>query len=139
MTTHDSHSRFRHFAVRTSDLVGSWRAFHLALMLLVSWVVLGPIFDFSDTWQLWINTVTTIVTFLVVFLIQYTQNRDAQAMHLKLDELLRAVSGANVELANLKDLSDEELKRLELAFERLARSAASSRGLVGDETPSANP
>jgi low affinity Fe/Cu permease len=139
MTTHDSHSRFRHFAVRTSDLVGSWRAFHLALMLLVGWLALGPIFDFSDTWQLWINTITTIVTFLVVFLIQYTQNRDAQAMHLKLDELLRAVSGAHVELANLKDLSDEELKKLELSFERLARSAASSRRLAGDETPSANP
>jgi low affinity Fe/Cu permease len=126
----DSHSRFRHFAVRTSDLVGSWRAFHLALLLLVVWAVLGPMFDFSDTWQLWINTVTTIVTFLMVFLIQYTQNRDAQAMHLKLDELLRAVSGAHVELANLKDLSDEELKRLELAFERLARIAANSRGLA---------
>lgn len=130
MTTHpDSHSRFRHFAVRTADIVGSWRAFHFALVLLVTWAVLGPLFGYSDTWQLWINTITTIVTFLMVFLIQYTQNRDAQAMHLKLDELLRAVSGAHIELANLKDLSDEELKRLELAFERLARIAATSRGL----------
>lgn len=123
----EGHSRFQHFAVRTADVVGSWQAFRFALLGLLLWAALGPAFNYSDTWQLWINTATTIVTFLMVFLIQYTQNRDARAMHLKLDELLRAMQGAHTEMANLKDLSDEELRKLELAFERLARIAAHSR------------
>src|SRR5690606_32677818 len=103
-------------------------AFLLAATAILAWGVSGPLFGYSDTWQLWINTGTTIVTFLMVFLIQYTQNRDAKSMHLKLDELLRAVRGAHMEMANLKDVSDEELQKLEQAFDRLARFAAHSRG-----------
>jgi low affinity Fe/Cu permease len=118
---------FQHFATHSADKVGSWQAFSLAVACLLIWAVLGPAFQFSDTWQLWINTGTTIITFLMVFLIQYTQNRDARALHLKLDELLRAVKGARMEMADLKDLSDDELQKLELAFSRLARIAAHSR------------
>jgi low affinity Fe/Cu permease len=113
--------------MRTADIVGSSAAFHVAVVVLLIWAISGPMFHFSDTWQLWINTGTTIVTFLMVFLIQYTQNRDAKAMHLKLDELLRAVHGARTEMVNLKDLSDDELRKLEGAFDRLARFAARSR------------
>lgn len=123
-----SRSRFQHFAVRTADLVGSHGAFMLAVALILAWALSGPLFDYSNTWQLWINTGTTIVTFLMVFLIQYTQNRDAQAMHLKVDELLRSVHGAHMEMINIKDMSDEELRKLEQAFERLARFAAHARG-----------
>jgi low affinity Fe/Cu permease len=119
---------FSKFAIGVADKVGSSGAFFLALAVIAVWAITGPLFHYSDTWQLWINTGTTIVTFLMVFLIQYTQNRDARAMHLKLDELLRSVHGARTEMANLKDLSDEDLRRLEMAFERLARFAARSRG-----------
>jgi len=117
-------SGFRKFAVRTSDIVGSSAAFTTSIVIICAWAISGPLFHYSDAWQLYINTGTTIVTFLMVFLIQYTQNRDAKAMHLKLDELLRAVHGARTEMVNLKDLSDEELLKLEKAFERLARFAA---------------
>jgi low affinity Fe/Cu permease len=127
-------SHFQQFAIRTADIVGSSLAFHVAVAVLFVWAVSGPMFHFSDTWQLWINTGTTIVTFLMVFLIQYTQNRDAKAMHLKLDELLRAVHGARTEMVNLKDLSDEELRKLEGAFDRLARFAARSRIAQGPPT-----
>jgi low affinity Fe/Cu permease len=85
----------------------------------VGWAVTGPLFHFSDTWQLVINTATTIVTFLVVFLIQNTQNRDNKAIHLKLDELLRGVRGARTGLVNLESLTDEELDRLQKEFEKL--------------------
>ena len=118
---------FSRFAIAVADKVGSAGAFFLALAVLAAWVVTGPLFRYSDTWQLWINTGTTIVTFLMVFLIQYTQNRDARAMHLKLDELLRAIKGAHTEMINLKNLSDEELAKLEQAFDRLARYAAHTR------------
>jgi low affinity Fe/Cu permease len=121
------HSAFQHFAIRAADLVGSWGAFMIAVAVILIWAVTGHLFDYSDTWQLWINTGTTIVTFLMVFLIQYTQNRDAKAMHLKLDELLRAIKGARTEMINLKDLSDEELQKLEKAFDRLARYAGHTR------------
>lgn len=124
---------FQRFATRTSNLVGSSTAFHIAVAVLLAWALSGPLFHFSDTWQLYINTGTTIVTFLMVFLIQYTQNRDAKAMHLKLDELLRAVKGAHTEMINLKDLSDEELRKLEQAFDRLARNAVRSRSAAAAE------
>lgn len=110
---------FRRFASRTSELTGSAGAFILAVAVLVIWAVSGPLFHFSDTWQLIINTGTTIVTFLMVFLIQNTQNRDAKAIHLKLDELLRAVEGARTGLVDLESLSDEELDRLHQAFQQL--------------------
>jgi low affinity Fe/Cu permease len=125
--THALHSAFQHFAIRSGDLVGSWGAFMIAVAVILAWAVTGHLFNYSDTWQLWINTGTTIVTFLMVFLIQYTQNRDAKAMHLKLDELLRSIKGAHTEMINLKNLSDEELTRLEKAFDRLARYAAHAR------------
>ena len=97
--------------------------FLFAVVVLVAWAISGPFFHFSDTWQLIINTGTTIVTFLVVFLIQNTQNRDAKAMHLKLDELIRAIKDARDELVDLEDLSDEELKKLEEQFRRTRKRA----------------
>ncbi len=101
-----------------SQATGSPRAFGLAVATIVGWAATGPMFHFSDTWQLVINTATTIVTFLMVFLIQNTQNRDTKAIHLKLDELLRGVQGARTSLVNLENLSDEELERLQHEFER---------------------
>jgi low affinity Fe/Cu permease len=128
MKTHDAvRPAFQSFAVHASDVVGSHGAFLAAVLVIGIWAISGHLFDYSDTWQLWINTGTTIVTFLMVFLIQYTQNRDARAMHLKLDELLRAVHGARTEMVDLKNFSDEELARMERAFERLARFASRSR------------
>ncbi len=116
---------FRRFAHHASLLVGSPWAFLLAVAVIVVWGVGGPAFGYSDTWQLVINTGTTIVTFLIVFLIQNTQNRDARAIHLKLDELIRAVKGARTSLVNLEDLTDQELDDLQREFaelhDRLAR------------------
>src|SRR5947208_12369232 len=97
--------------------------FILALGLIAAWIISGPIFHFSDTSQLIINTATTIITFLMVFLIQNTQNRDAKAMHLKLDELIRAIKAARNELVDLEDLSDEELKNLEEQFRNMRKRA----------------
>src|SRR5207244_6722088 len=99
-------------------------AFLTAVLIVLIWAATGPIFHFSDTWQLIINTGTTIVTFLMVFLIQNTQNRDAKAMHLKLDELIRAIRGARNRLVDLEKLSDDELKRLEEQFTRVRNKAA---------------
>src|SRR6201997_5739635 len=114
---------FRCFAQRSSVLLGSAWAFAAAVLAILVWIVTGPTFHFSDTWQLIINTATTIVTFLMVFLIQNTQNRDAKAVHLKLDELIRAVQGARNTLVDLEGLSDEDLDRLEKEFQRLRRLA----------------
>src|SRR5437660_12929416 len=114
---------FRCFAQRASSLLGSAWAFCGAVLVIVVWLVTGPTFHFSDTWQLIINTATTVVTFLMVFLIQNTQNRDAKAMHLKLDELIRAVKGPRNQLVDLEDLSDDELKKLEEQFQRLRKKA----------------
>jgi low affinity Fe/Cu permease len=109
---------FRKFAHRTSAVAGSPWAFTLAVLVIVVWAVSGPIFGFTDTWQLVINTGTTIVTFLMVFLIQNTQNRDAQALHLKLDELIRAAQGARQEIfVDLEDKSDEELQQVKQEIE----------------------
>src|SRR6187399_1995306 len=110
---------FKHFAARTSEVVGSASAFFLALGLIAGWALLGPHFGWSETHQLFINTVTTIVTFLVVFLIQYTQNRDTKAMHLKIDELLKATRGARNSMIDLDRLSDEQLVKLESEFKKL--------------------
>jgi low affinity Fe/Cu permease len=114
---------FRVFAHRCSAMLGSAWAFSAAVLVILLWLVTGPVFHFSDTWQLIINTATTVVTFLMVFLIQNTQNRDAKAMHLKLDELIRAIKNARNELVDLEDLSDEELKKLEEQFRRTRRRA----------------
>ncbi len=113
---------FRRFAHTTAGAVGSPSAFLIAAVIIVSWAATGPLFGFSDTWQLVINTGTTIVTFLVVFLIQNTQNRDSRAMQLKLDELIRAVTDARTSLVDLEDLSDADLERLHKEFQALQRS-----------------
>lgn len=110
---------FRKFAQATSQAVGSSWSFILAFLIIVVWAITGPMFHYSDTWQLVINTGTTIVTFLMVFLIQNTQNRDAKAIHLKLDELIKGVKGARTGLVNLEQLSDADLERLHKEFERL--------------------
>ena len=110
---------FRRFAGRVSEWVGSPTAFVVGLTLIVGWGLTGPLFKYSDTWQLVINTATTIVTFLMVFLIQNTQNRDARAIHLKLDELLRGVSGARTAMVALENCTDEELAQFHAEFERL--------------------
>ena len=99
----------------------------MAVAVVTLWAVVGPTFHYSDTWQLTINTGTTIITFLMVFLIQNTQNRDAQVMQLKLDELIRAVELARNELVDMEDLSDEELHRLQRQFELLRKSAERAR------------
>jgi low affinity Fe/Cu permease len=114
---------FRGFAKRSSILLGSAWAFCGAVLVILVWLITGPTFHFSDTWQLIINTATTVVTFLMVFLIQNTQNRDAKAVHLKLDELIRALKGARNQLVDLEDLSDEELKKLEEQFQRMRKRA----------------
>ena len=108
------------FATWVSNKVGSTPAFMIALLVVIAWACTGPIFHFSDTWQLIINTGTTIVTFLMVFLIQNTQNRDSQAIHVKLDELIRAKKGARNALIDLNDLTDEELEHLQKNFAKLA-------------------
>ena len=121
---HDSYRRFAH---ATAEVVGSIWAFLLAVAALLIWAAVGPLFHYSDSWQLVINTGTTIVTFLMVFLIQYTQNRDARVMQLKLDELIRAIGPARTELVNMEELSDEQLDQLQAEFERLKTRAL--RGL----------
>jgi low affinity Fe/Cu permease len=111
--------RFGKFAAGASFWLGSKMAFVSACLLIVIWGVTGPIFRFSDTWQLVINTGTTIVTFLMVFLIQNTQNRDARAINLKLDELIRAIDKARDQMMNIEKLSDVELDTLEAQFEKI--------------------
>jgi len=118
---------FRVFARKTSSVLGSAWAFAVAILIIVIWAATGPMFHFSDTWQLIINTGTTIVTFLMVFLIQNTQNRDAKAVHLKLDEIIRALAKARNELVDLEELSDEELNKLEEQFRNL-RTKAENHG-----------
>lgn len=111
--------RFHRFAHTAADLVGSPGAFITGLLVIVIWALAGPVFGYSDTWQLFINTGTTIVTFLMVFLIQNTQNRDSRAVHLKLDELIRSVRTARDEMVDLENLSDEDLDALQSEFSRL--------------------
>lgn len=113
---------FHKIAQKVSVIVGSAWAFLVAVLIIVVWLLTGPIFHFSDTWQLFVNTSTTILTFLIVFLIQNTQNRDAKAIHLKLDELLRAVRGARTELVDLESMTDEELEKLQEEFRRLGKN-----------------
>src|SRR5882672_9192507 len=122
---------FRKFAQATSAMVGSSWAFILAVIIIIVWALTGPVFHYSDTWQLVINTGTTIITFLMVFLIQNTQNRDAKAIHLKLDELIRGVKGARTNLVDLEKLSDEELASLQKEFTRLRTKHEKA---VGKET-----
>jgi len=123
---------FRKFAQTTSQAVGSSWTFILAVLIVVVWAATGPLFHYSDTWQLVINTGTTIITFLMVFLIQNTQNRDAKAIHLKLDELLRGVKGARTQLVDLEALSDEELERLQQQFKRIRHREGNDERATGE-------
>lgn len=122
-----TYDAFRRFAHRVSISVGAPWAFALALAIVAIWALTGPVFRFSDTWQLVINTGTTVITFLMVFVIQNTQNRESQVIQLKLDELIRAVEQARNELVDMEDLSDEELHRLQRQFEALRKSAEEAR------------
>jgi low affinity Fe/Cu permease len=117
---------FRKIATRISVATGHATAFILAFLLVLGWAVAGPLFDFSNTWQLFINTGTTITTFLMVFLIQNTQNRDGKAMQLKLDELLLATRGRDA-FVDLEDMSDEELDELDREFREIHSRQATSR------------
>jgi low affinity Fe/Cu permease len=122
---------FRRFAYATSEASGSVWAFLAALAMVVAWAAMGPFMGYSEMWQLTINTTTTIITFLMVFLIQSTQNRDAKSMELKLDELIRAVKGARTRLVRLEELSDDEIEGLRKEFDalhkRLARTHDANR------------
>lgn len=125
------------FARKASDVLGTPWVFVCALAIIAVWAMSGPAFGYSDTWQLIINTGTTIVTFLMVFLIQNTQNRDAKAVHLKLDELIRALSGARNKLVDLEKLSDDDLKALEQEFEKLRKKAENAKEEVEELTETA--
>lgn len=122
---------FHEFAKTFANAVGAPVAFFAAAAVIIAWVATGPIFGFSDTWQLVINTATTIVTFLMVFIIQNTQNRDSKALHLKLDELIHAIKGARNTFIDLEDLSDDELKKLQEQFERLPRKPETNKDKPG--------
>lgn len=127
MNANKPNSPFTRFAKGTARATGRPVTFSLAVAALLVWAVTGPIFQFSDTWQLVINTGTTIVTFLMVFLIQNTQNRDSEALHVKLDELIRATKGAHNALLDLEELEEEELDRIRADYEALAQKA---RGVI---------
>jgi len=130
-------SWYSRFAKAAAHFCGRPRMFVLAVGVVAIWVVTGPIFEFSDTWQLVINTATTIVTFLMVFLIQNTQNRDSAAVHLKLDELIRTVSGAHNALLDLEELTETDLERLGSRYEALGRNARADllRGMRDTDSP----
>jgi low affinity Fe/Cu permease len=116
-----SRSFFTRLTKATAHVTGRSSTFSWALAVIVIWAVTGPVFGFSDTWQLVINTGTTIVTFLMVFLIQSTQNRDTEAMQLKLDEIIRVIGHARNELLDLEELEEEDLDRIKVTFQDMAR------------------
>jgi low affinity Fe/Cu permease len=130
-------SPFSRFANWTARAIGHPAAFAVAAAVVLAWLVTGPIFGFSDTWQLVINTGTTIVTFLVVFLIQNTQNRDGAALQLKLDELIRAMEGAHNALLDLEELPEHDLETFRKRYQELARKAREdlTGGRVDTGTP----
>jgi low affinity Fe/Cu permease len=130
-TPHRLADRFRTFSAKSSQRLGSHWAFIGAVTVVILWLVSGPVFHFSDAWQLVINTGTTVVTFLMVFMIQSTQNRDAKAIHLKLDELIRSSKARNV-FADLEDATEDELIAFKDEFKRLRE-----RGLLAGEAAEA--
>lgn len=123
---------FRKFSVAAANALGSSWMFAANVFLILVWLFAGPFFHYSDTWQLIVNTATTVFTYLAVFLIQNTQNRDAKAIHLKLDELIKGVGGARTHLVNLEELSDEELTALQQAFTRLRKQHAGTNETRGE-------
>jgi len=127
-------SLFTRFAKGASRLAGRPSAFAISVVLLATWAVTGPIFHYSDTWQLVINTGTTIVTFLMVFLIQATQNRDTEALHLKLDEIIRTQKGAHNMFVGLEELDEEEIVRIRDQYLKLAAQARRTARNGGDDT-----
>ena len=123
MRSPKSKSVFTRFAKWTSRITGRPIAFIIAFTMILVWAVTGPLFQFSDTWQLVINTSTTIMTFLMVFLIQNTQNRDSEAIHIKLDEIIRSLQGAQNALLDLEELEEEDLDRIRAEYEKIAKAA----------------
>lgn len=122
---------FRRLAAKSALILGSSGAFIIALATIIIWAATGPFYRYSDTWHLVINDWTNIVTFLMVFLIQNTQNRDAKAFHLKLDELIKATEGARNSLMDLDRLSDEELRQIEAEYKRLCALHVDGNGRAG--------
>ena len=115
---------FRKFSIAAAEALGSPWLFVANVFLILLWLASGPVFHYSDTWQLLVNTATTVITYLAVFLIQNTQNRDSKAVHLKLDELISTVEGARNRLVDLQNLSDDELQDLQDQFQRLRQRAS---------------
>jgi len=132
-----NHAWYSRFAKAAAHFCGRPRVFVLAVAIIAVWIVTGPLFGFSDTWQLVINTGTTIITFLMVFLIQNTQNRDTEAIQVKLDELIRATQGAHNALLDLEELEEESLDAFRARYEALAKAARAElkRGLRDTGTP----
>lgn len=132
-----SKSWFHRFAKATARMTGRPSAFGVAVVVILVWISTGPLFEFGDTWQLVINTGTTIVTFLMVFLIQNTQNLDSEAMQVKLDELIRAIEGAHNELLDLEQMEEEELDRIRAKYQRLAHLARAElrQGRIDTDVP----
>lgn len=128
---------FSRFAVKVSRITGHYLAFAAAISILLIWLMTGPLFGFSDTWQLVINTSTSIITFLMVFLIQNSQNRDLRAIHLKLDELIHAIGAASDRLIDAEDDTEDELDSLQRSYADLARISRVIREQQGDEAPGA--
>jgi low affinity Fe/Cu permease len=128
---------FTRLAKAAARFTGRPLCFMLAVLLVLVWIITGPLFSFSNTWQLVINTGTTIITFLMVFLIQNTQNRDTEAMQIKLDELIRATQGANNRLLDLEELEDRELESFRDSYEALAQQAR--EGIAGGEQQNGTP
>jgi low affinity Fe/Cu permease len=127
-------SGFQTFATKTSQIVGSKWAFTIATLAIVLWAATGPLFHYSDTWQLVINTATSVLTFLVVFLIQNTQNRDARALHLKLDEVIHAIGKAHNEMIQIETLSDKDLEDLAAHFKRIRRELVEPKSDTGPKS-----
>ena len=124
-------AKFAHVANRTATLAGNYKTFAVMLLIVLVWAISGPLFKFSQTWQLVINTGTTIVTFLMVFLIQNTQNRDSLAMHLKLDEIIRVIDAADDQLMRAEDETDEELAELKERYQQVVQEAEQLKGALG--------
>ena len=135
----NKNSWYTRFAKATAHFSGRPRTFALAFCVILVWIVTGPIFGFSDTWQLVINTGTTIITFLMVFLIQNTQNRDTQAIQVKLDELIRATKGAHNALLDLEELEEEHLDGFRAKYQKLASTARAELALGNDDTGTPEP